>query len=144
MVPSHAYCQKVACKHHMKMSRNTAKVCCTALSPLHCFPPQQSIALQRWRRRKDENRRQTLQQQTLFTHKANPMFDTTQTLTTTSSSARGDDFEVIRVPPGQPPIQETPHLDPTGYMPPLFTVSCVQAIKTHNCPGQYSSRHCPC
>lgn len=58
------------------------------------------------------------------------MFDTTQTLTTTSSSARGDDFEVIRVPPGQPPIQETPYPDPTGYMPPLFMVSCLMPLHT--------------
>ena len=83
--------------------------------------------MQRWRRRRDDDRRQTLQQQTLFSHKANPMYDTTQTLTTTSSSARGDDFEVIRVPPGQPPVQdlssrETMYPDPMTYVPPLFTV----------------------
>ena len=81
--------------------------------------------LQRWRRRKNQDRQQTLQQQTLFSHKANPMYDTTQTLTTTSSS-RGDDFEVIRVPPGQPPIQENLFPDATGYMPPVFMVSCMQ------------------
>ena len=96
---------------------------CACLSPLQYCPLQHSFPLQGWRRRKDANSRQTLQQRTLFTHKANPMFDTTQTLTTTSSSARGDDFEVIRVPPGQPPIQETPHPETTGYMPPLYTVS---------------------
>ena len=85
------------------------------------------FVLQRWRRRRDDNRRQTLQQQTLFSHKANPMYDTTQTMTTTSSSARGDDFEVIRVPPSQPPPQslstrDTMYPDPMTYMPPVFTV----------------------
>lgn len=66
----------------------------------------------------------------MFSHKANPMYDTTQTLTTTSSGTnRGDDFEVIRVPPGPPASQayatqsqEYP-ADPMTYLPPQYTVS---------------------
>lgn len=79
--------------------------------------------LQGWRKRQKRQRQQTELQQNLASHKVNPFFDTTGNLTTTSSS-RGDDFEVIRVPPGQPqPIQETLFPDATGYMPPVFTVS---------------------
>lgn len=85
--------------------------------------------LQRYKRRREADRRQTLQEQTLFSHKANPMYDTTQTLTTTSSSARGDDFEVIRVPPGPTetlaPRQTLYPADPSRvYMPPVYTVGC--------------------
>ena len=55
------------------------------------------------------------------------MYDTTQTLTTTSSS-RGDDFEVIRVPPGPTealaPRETLFPADPSRtYMPPVFTVA---------------------
>ncbi len=83
--------------------------------------------LQRYKRNRDTDRRQTLQEQTLFSHKANPMYDTTQTLTTTSSS-RGDDFEVIRVPPGPTealaPRETLFPADPSRtYMPPVYTVT---------------------
>jgi len=82
--------------------------------------------LQRYKRNRDTDRRQTLQEQTLFSHKANPMYDTTQTLTTTSSS-RGDDFEIIRVPPGPTealaPRETLSLADPSRtYMPPVYTV----------------------
>ena len=82
--------------------------------------------LQRHKRNRDTDRRQTLQEQTLFSHKANPMYDTTQTLTTTSSS-RGDDFEIIRVPPGPTealaPRETLLPADPSRtYMPPVYTV----------------------
>lgn len=82
--------------------------------------------LQRYKRNRDTDRRQSLQEQTLFSHKANPMYDTTQTLTTTSSS-RGDDFEVIRVPPGPTealaPRETLFPADPSRtYMPPVYTV----------------------
>lgn len=54
------------------------------------------------------------------------MYDTTQTLTTTSSS-RGDDFEIIRVPPGPTEAlapRETlfPADSSRTYMPPVYTV----------------------
>jgi len=54
------------------------------------------------------------------------MYDTTQTLTTTSSS-RGDDFEIIRVPPGPTealaPRETLSLADPSRtYMPPVYTV----------------------
>lgn len=85
----------------------------------------------RYKRRREADRRQTLQEQTLFSHKANPMYDTTQTLTTTSSSARGDDFEVIRVPPGPTatlaPRQTLYPADPSRvYMPPVYTAPHMQ------------------
>lgn len=85
------------------------------------------FACGRYKRRRDQNRRQNLQESTLFSHKANPMYDTTQTLTTTSSSARGDDFEVIRVPPG-PAEAPAPRGgvyagEPSIYMPPSYTAA---------------------
>ena len=89
--------------------------------------------MQRQRRRR-ERRDETLQQGVLFSHKANPMFDTTQTLTTTSSATRGEDFEVIRVPPGQAAAQpyttssqEYP-ADPLTYLPPHYTVCAASVI----------------
>lgn len=92
--------------------------------------------LQRYKRNRDTDRRQTLQEQTLFSHKANPMYDTTQTLTTTSSS-RGDDFEVIRVPPGPTealaPTKTLFPADPSRtYMPPVYTVRhSADALRQH-------------
>ena len=77
----------------------------------------------------------------MFSHKANPMYDTTQTMTTTSSGTnRGDDFEVIRVPPGQPASQEYTTAsqeypaDPMAYLPPQYTVSatCAVSMRMHD------------
>ncbi|KAL0042922.1 hypothetical protein WJX79_003977 [Trebouxia sp. C0005] len=84
-----------------------------------------AFCCRRYKRNRDTDRRQTLQEQTLFSHKANPMYDTTQTLTTTSSS-RGDDFEIIRVPPGPTealaPRETLLPADPSRtYMPPVYT-----------------------
>eukprot|EP00891_Asterochloris_glomerata_P006163 jgi/Astpho2/6163/fgenesh1_pg.00088_%23_8_t len=56
--------------------------------------------LYRRRRHRAREARRTQAEGALYSHKANPVYDTNQTLTSSASSARGDDFEVIRVPPG--------------------------------------------
>ena len=75
--------------------------------------------MQRRRKRRAAEARRTQAAGALYSHKANPMFDTTQTLGSSSSSARGDDFEVIRVPPGQPTggaRDASPHLGGRPYV----------------------------